>query len=209
MNRALLTFLVPLLAGMGGWASTAAAQTPANPDPTHQPMPGPTAPATARPIEPQAAGSGITSDLSAGDQAPDFALRDESGRWVRLADLKGEWTAIVFTGNLRKLAPLKSIESQLHELGVRLFGVSPDGAGALLRFRAQQEISFGLLSDPTEEVSQLFGMFDPEQEAIAPGIVVLDPKGLVRSVQTRGSVEPDAVLSLIRKVVPEVTALAP
>jgi peroxiredoxin Q/BCP len=202
MNRALQTLLVPLLVATAGWVSPAPAQAAPDPDPFHRPSPRPATAAAALPIEPLAAGSGITSELETGDLAPDFALRDEQGRWVRRADLKGVWTAIVFTGNLKRLGPLKGIEGPLRDLGVRLYGISADGTGALLRYRGQQDLSLELLSDPTRQVSQVYGMFDPNEGTIASGIVVLDPKGYVRSAELSASLEPELVLDLIRKVVP-------
>jgi len=40
-------------------------------------------------------------------------------------------------------------------------------------------LSYALLSDPTGQVSALFGMYDGDTEAIRPGAALVNPRGRI------------------------------
>ncbi len=58
-----------------------------------------------------------------------------------------------------------------------------------------------MLSDPTGHVSQNYGMYGAEDEAIQPEIVLLDPKGIVRMAVLGPTLHPDEVLQLVKHAV--------
>jgi peroxiredoxin Q/BCP len=136
-----------------------------------------------------------------GGGAPGFVLDGSQGHPVRLADLKGHWVVLVFDDDRAKLARLQSIAGRVDTLGASLYGVSPDGVGALQELAAREKLSFTLLSDPTGDVSQIYGMFDSESGDPLPGLVLLDPKGVVRALWTGVSLHPDVVLQLVRHTI--------
>jgi len=196
-----LRMLPLLLLATGSWCALACAQTP-DPDPLRKSNPIPSRVVAARPLEPSDSDGDITSDLTAGAAAPDFALLDDRGHWLRRADLRGRWAAIVFSENLKRLGPLRAVVAALDSAGVRLLGVTVDGTGAVRRYHEQQRLPFTLLSDPTRQVSQLYGMFDPEEQAIAPGIVLLDPNGIVWTAASSDSLGPESVSAFVRRALP-------
>jgi peroxiredoxin len=144
------------------------------------------------------------ADLSGGDAAavgagaPEFVLDGSQGRPVKLAELKGKWAALVFEGDRAKLVALQGIAADLGKLGVSLYGVCPDGSGALKALAEHDKLSFTLLSDPTGEIAELYGMYDEDAGAPLPGLALLDPKGVVRALWTGPSLHADEVLQLVR-----------
>jgi thioredoxin-dependent peroxiredoxin len=187
--------LLALLVVAGG----ARAQVPGE-DPTRDKnlATPPAAVTPALPIEKQGTGAGLERDLSAGDEAPDFSLESSQGGTVRLGDLKGHWVVLAFTDDYRLLGPYKAIDDDLRKAGVRLYGVSQDGASTLKSFAAQGKIPFVILSDPSTQISQTFGMYDDGRDEIQPGIVILDPKGTVQLTLHGQSLHRDELLQLVR-----------
>ena len=155
---------------------------------------------TRPPLAPTGAVPSTDVDLIPGDRAPEFRLDSSLGGSVRLADLKGRWAVMVFDESRAKLAPLAAVEDSIRSLGATALGVCPDGIGALRSFAEREKIGFPLLSDPTREISQLFGMYDDENQAIQSGLVIVDPQGLVRMVIQGPSLHADDVLQMARHV---------
>jgi peroxiredoxin len=122
---------------------------------------------------------------------------------VHLSDLEGHWAIMLFTKDRRALPPFKGIDRELRNLGARLFCVSTDGTSALKAHAVREQIPFVLLSDPTGQVSQLYGMYDSGERAIEPGIVVLDPRGVVRMKQIDQTLQPDGVLQVVERILGE------
>lgn len=162
-------------------------------------MPSPPDPARV-PVAPTGAVPATDADLTPGDKAPDFQLDSSLGGTVRLADLKGHWSVLVFDESRTKLAPLGVVEDSMRALGVRPFGVCRDGIGALKAFAEREKIGFPLLSDPTGEISQLFGMYDDAGRAIQSGLVIVDAQGVVRMVIQGPSLHADDVLQMVKHV---------
>lgn len=142
-------------------------------------LPAPPVPAPP-PIQPMVVGSGSDSDLRVGREAPDFTLDAAAGGSTNLADLRGHWAVIVFTDDRSTLAPLESIQPDLQKAGVTLYGVCRDAPATLHTFAAARQVRFPLLADLTQQVSQVYGMYDDVDDEINPGLVVLDPRGVVQ-----------------------------
>lgn len=176
-------------------ASTAWGQEPEK-KPAVPPPPDP----VLMPLAPTGTVPASTADLRPGDRAPDFRLDSSRGGTLRLADLKGHWSVLVFDENRTELAPLGVVGDSLQALGVRPYGVCPDGASALKSFAQRDKIDFPLLSDPTREVSQLFGMYDDDNRVIESGTVIVDAQGVVRLTLRGPSLHAGDVLQMVMHV---------
>src|SRR5438552_17768525 len=62
------------------------------------------------PTEPELPGD---APLDIGDRAPDFELDSSLGRPLKLADIKGHWSVIVFSENASRLGPLEAVEDSI------------------------------------------------------------------------------------------------
>ncbi|MEW1694866.1 MULTISPECIES: peroxiredoxin [unclassified Streptomyces] len=127
--------------------------------------------------------------IEVGSQAPDFELRDNHGRTVRLADLRGEKNVVLvfypfaFTsvcagelGELRDSLPVFVNDD------TQLLAVSNDSVHTLRVFAEQESLEYPLLSDfwPHGEASRAYGVFDEEKGCAVRGTFVIDKAGTVR-----------------------------
>ncbi len=140
-------------------------------------------------------------NLSPGDHAPNFRLDDSLGGAITQRDLLGHWSALVFDESRKAFAPMGAIVDSTAAMGVRLYGVCRDGAGAIRAYADENRLRFPLLSDPTGEISQLFDMFDDDQHVIQAGLVMVDAGGTVRMVVQGPALHPDDVLTMVRHTV--------
>jgi peroxiredoxin len=151
-----------------------------------------------QPVVPGAVGGPDVADLTPGDRAPSFKLDSSTGHPVSLADLKGRWAILVFEAGHSRFASLAAVNDSVHAMGARLFCVCEDGIGAITSYAERQKLRFPLLSDPTRQISQLFGMYDDANGAIQAGLVILDDKGVTRMVVQGPALHPDDVLTMVR-----------
>lgn len=103
--------------------------------------------------------------LSPGDPAPDFALSDDTGQTVRLADLAGSRTvlyvypAAMTPGCTTQACDFRDSLDALSAAGVRVVGLSPDTPAKLAEFRARDGLTFPLLADPDATVLTAYGAY--------------------------------------------------
>jgi peroxiredoxin Q/BCP len=181
------------------WSRAGTAQGSVEPDVLKHGSLGRTVATTDWPVSPLGAGLGVESEITVGDRAPSFTLDDAFGQAVRPGDWRGHWVAVVFSGDRNAFAPLTAITAPLGDLDARIVGISDQSIGALRGYASREQVEFALLSDPTGEVSQLYGMFDPGNHAVMPGVVVIDPAGIVRTT-AYGGPAPAELLELVRRV---------
>jgi mycoredoxin-dependent peroxiredoxin len=127
--------------------------------------------------------------IETGTAAPDFALRDQHGRTVRLSDFAGDRNvALVFypfafsgicTG---ELCELRDNIGVFEDANVQLAGVSCDPVHAQRAWSEQERYEFPLLSDfwPHGEVARAYGVFDARAGFALRGTFLVDTAGLVR-----------------------------
>jgi len=123
------------------------------------------------------------------------------GRPVRLADLRGHWAVLAFTEVRSRLAPLRDIARELAALDASLYGICRDATPTLTNYAVREHLPFVLLADETRQNAQLFGMFDAANEVIEPGIVLIDPTGVVRASLPGQDLPPSEILRLVRNAV--------
>ncbi|MFF6774601.1 peroxiredoxin [Streptomyces sp. NPDC012637] len=127
--------------------------------------------------------------IEIGAEAPDFELKDNHGRTVRLSSFRGSKNVLLFfypfaftgvcTGELRAL------RDRLDEFvndDTQLLAVSNDSIHTLRVFGEQEDLEFPLLSDfwPHGEVSRAYGVLDEDKGCAVRGTFVVDKAGTVR-----------------------------
>lgn len=125
------------------------------------------------------------SSLSAGElsgPAPNFTLQSRDGQMVSLADLRGNVVMVNFwatwCGPCRQEMPhLEALHQRYQDLGFTLLGVNveEDASGAD-EFLAETPVSFQILFDPGNEVSQLYDV------VAMPSTVMIDRSGNMRFI---------------------------
>lgn len=101
--------------------------------------------------------------LEPGDDAPDFSLPDQDGKVVALGDFRGRPVVLYFypaddtPGCTKEACQFNENLASFQGAGVRVVGVSPDGATKHVRFRDKYGLAFPLLSDPDHGVMAAYG----------------------------------------------------
>ena len=126
--------------------------------------------------------------LSIGDEAPDFELRDQHGKPVRLSSFRGEKAVVVMfypfafsrvcTG---ELCEVRDHLPQWESDDVQLLAVSCDMMFSLRAFAEHDGLTFPLLSDfwPHGEVASAYGVFNESTGAANRSTFIIDRAGTV------------------------------
>ncbi|MFP5252733.1 MAG: peroxiredoxin [Actinomycetes bacterium] len=125
---------------------------------------------------------------SVGEPAPDFTLRDQHGRDVRLRELRGGPVVLLFypfafsrvcSGELRSI---RDDHPALVRADVRLLGISCDPMFALRAFADSERLTLPLLSDfwPHGAVARQYGVLDEDRGCARRSTFVLDGEGTLR-----------------------------
>jgi peroxiredoxin len=126
--------------------------------------------------------------IDPGSEAPDFALPDQDGNIVKLEDLRGQTTVLVFYPLdfspvcTDQLNVYQEVLPELEERRVKLYGISVDSAFTHKAFRDHLGISIPLLADfhPKGEVSKRYGVYNEEYGNSFRALVMIDPDGIVK-----------------------------
>ena len=124
-----------------------------------------------------------------GDVAPDFTLPDQSGKPVRLHELLGRKTVVLYfypkdetPGCILEARAFRDSYERFTGQGAEVVGVSSDSVRSHRRFVARLGLPFLLLSDRSGAVRELYGV--EKTLGILPGRVtyVIDKTGVVRNI---------------------------
>ena len=137
--------------------------------------------------------------IQVGDKAPDFELKDNHGRAVKLSDFRGEKNVVLlfypfaFTGVCTgELCELRDNLPRFEDRDTQLLAVSNDSIHTLRVFAEQEGLEYPLLSDfwPHGNVSRAYGVFDEDKGCAVRGTFIIDKEGVVRWTVVNGL--PDA-----------------
>jgi peroxiredoxin Q/BCP len=100
-----------------------------------------------------------------GIKAPDFALRDQDGKLVRLRDLRGKKVVLYFylrdntPGCTKEACSFQRAWSKLKSKNTVVLGVSPDSVESHKRFAEKFNLTFPLLADENATVAKKYGVW--------------------------------------------------
>ena len=127
-----------------------------------------------------------TATLEIGQTAPDFKLKGPGGQFVSLSEYLGNKNVVLVFYPLAFSAvcshQLPAIEKQrpkLEDLDATVLGISIDSHYANEAFARQLGLGFPLLSDFNHEVSQTYGVFEPQKGHSGRAVFVIDRQGRV------------------------------
>ncbi|MFS3128533.1 alkyl hydroperoxide reductase subunit C [Nocardioides sp. Bht2] len=126
------------------------------------------------------------------------------------ADLRGQWSVLVFyPGDFTFVCPteledLAERYDEFRELGVELYGVSTDSHFAHKAWHetsdAVRKVQYPLLADPTLRLSMAFDVLVEEEGQALRGTFVIDPQGVIRTIEVNDSGIGRDAGELLRKV---------
>jgi|SRR5689334_4748853 len=127
--------------------------------------------------------------VEVGHAAPDFTLPDQTGTPVRLRDLVGRKTLVLYfypkdetPGCTVEARAFRDRYDEFTAAGAEVVGVSSDSVASHRRFVQHHDLPFLLLSDRGGVVRELYGV--EQTLGILPGRVtfVIDTGGIVRHI---------------------------
>ena len=101
--------------------------------------------------------------LKIGDKAPDFQLRDDSGKLRNLQEFLGNKVALYFypkddsPGCTRQACSLRDGYQDLKNANIIILGISYDSPESHQKFKEKYDLPFPQLSDETREVAKKYG----------------------------------------------------
>jgi thioredoxin-dependent peroxiredoxin len=154
--------------------------------------------------------------LSPGRKAPGFALSDQQGRTVKLADYKGRMLLIYFypkadtPGCTTQSCAVRDARQDMKSLNVDVLGISPDAPDAQKKFDDKFSLGFPLLADEDHAVAEAFGvwgdksMYGKTYKGIIRSSFLIDEKGVVQRAWYK--VKPEDTVPLAREALKELAA---
>jgi peroxiredoxin Q/BCP len=103
--------------------------------------------------------------LQPGDVAPVFTLSDETGSSVSLSDYLGQKVIVYFypaastPGCTTEACDFRDNLNSLAASGYQVLGISKDDLPALVTFKAEEHLTFPLLSDPGLDIHKAYGVW--------------------------------------------------
>ena len=139
----------------------------------------------------------FSEPLRVGDDAPDFEVKDQDGKTVSLAALRGKNVVLVFYPAdetlvcTKQLCEFRDSWQEAKKKNTVVFGVNPAGAEKHAAFRQHHQFPFPFLVDAGQQVAKLYH---------ASGLIVkrtvylIDTAGKIRYAR-RGKPDPAEVLA--------------
>jgi peroxiredoxin len=126
--------------------------------------------------------------VTVGTLAPDFTLKDQGGRDIRLSSYRGTRNVVLvfypftFTGVCQgELCEIRDDPSTFDNAGAAVLAVSCDTRHAQAQWAEQQGFTFPVLSDfwPHGDVAKKYGVFNEQLGCANRATFVIDKEGKV------------------------------
>jgi len=123
--------------------------------------------------------------IEEGKPAPDFELRADDGRTVKLSDFRGKPVVIYFypkddtPGCAAQACGIRDSYSEFQARGAEVLGISVDDERSHQSFREKYNLPFTLLSDPDSEAGKAYGVTQEDKPWFERSTFVIDADGNV------------------------------
>ena len=138
------------------------------------------------------ASASAAEPLKVGDKAPDFSLKATDGKMYHLADFKGKkgvvlaWFPKADTpGCTAECKSIQESSAALKDLGVAYFTISVDNEADNMKFAQKYGLAFPVLSDPTKETAQAYGVLMPNRPMANRWTFYIDKDGVIKEIDKK------------------------
>jgi peroxiredoxin Q/BCP len=125
--------------------------------------------------------------VKVGDKAPNFELKDQNGKVVRLSELYDRSSVVLYfypkdnsPGCTTQACTFRDQYEVFKDRGAEVLGISSDSVASHRKFGAKYNLPFSILSDTNGKIRKLYGV--KSTIGLIPGRVtfIIDRKGMVR-----------------------------
>lgn len=128
-------------------------------------------------------------ELKVGDKAPDFELKASDGKTHKLADYNGKqavviaWFPKAFTGGCTaECKSLRDSGDAVRAYNVAYFAASTDTPEDNKKFAESLTLDFPILSDPTKEVAEKYGVLNKERGLASRWTIYIGKNGRIKHI---------------------------
>jgi peroxiredoxin len=146
---------------------------------------------------------GVSGQVAVGESAPGFELTNADGDHVRLSSFSGTRVLLCFAERRESIPGYRAVAESLLADGVRLVVIARDSPRSLKSLADREGLTFELLSDPTGEISAIYGSYDAGISSIRPGYVLVGPTSVVRMALLGQHLPPPDLLHITRYALTE------
>jgi peroxiredoxin len=165
----------------------------------------------------------MVNQIKVGEKAPDFTLPDVDTKLTSLKDFLGQKVVLAFfigaftVTCTKEVCEFRDAMSRMVDLKAQVIGIDLTSTFSSKRVSEKNRFPFPVLSDPTREVSEKYGLqFSPCDETgccwgtgcypiVKRSILVLDEEGIVRYIWVSTSTATEPSYEEIQKVLEQIT----
>jgi peroxiredoxin Q/BCP len=131
-------------------------------------------------------------ELAEGSEAPNFTMRDDYGKTIKLSDLLGNRDIVVYfypkdftPGCSTQATEFSRDYKKFRDAGIEIVGISSDDEKSHEKFREKMGIPYQLVADTDNEVSKKYGVYGPksfmgkEYMGVTRSTFLVDKKGKI------------------------------
>ena len=125
--------------------------------------------------------------IEAGEQAPEFSLKDQDGTTWTLADLLADGPLVLYfypadftPGCTREACSIRDIHGEIAAAGLRVVGVSPQDSDSHSRFASRHNLPFTLLADPDRTAVRAYRVDGPMGIGVRRATFLIGQDGVVK-----------------------------
>ena len=131
-------------------------------------------------------------ELAEGSEAPNFTMRDNYGKTIKLSDLLGNRDVVVYfypkdftPGCSTQATEFSRDYKKFKDAGIEIVGISSDDEKSHEKFREKMGIPYQLVADTDNEVSKKYGVYGlksfmgKEYMGVTRSTFLVDKKGKI------------------------------
>jgi len=126
--------------------------------------------------------------LNVGDKAPDFRLKNQHGKEIKLSDFTGKKNVVLYfypkddtPGCTREACNFRDQLPVFTDLDTEILGVSVDSEQSHQKFVDKYNLNFSLLSDDGKEIAQKYGALKETGSALRMTFII-DKNGIIQKI---------------------------
>ncbi|MEW6323871.1 MAG: peroxiredoxin [Nitrospirota bacterium] len=134
----------------------------------------------------------VASEIKVGDKAPDFTLKNQDQKEVRLSDFAGkknvvlafyplDWSPVCTNENKCMTQDFEKFQ----KAGAEVLGISVDSVYSHKAWQDALGLKHTLLSDMGGATASKYGMYLPDKFITKRATVIVDKQGIVRHVKVQ------------------------